>query len=92
MKTLLYILAFILMAGCCTSKIPTQYISSGVIIMPDYTRSVKANGNFCCIDTLVQRPEQGYVFDKDLATPVTIMSYDCYGHVKTVEFYMKTLE
>ena len=91
MKALLLALGIILMVGCCGSKLPTQYVTSGIILMPDYT-SLVTEGNFCCIDTLVQTPEpQSYLTPKDIGE-VTIIGYDCYDNFKVIEFSMKPLD
>jgi len=91
LKVFVLALGIFLMVGCCSSKIPTQYITSGVIIMPDYTKIVKIDGTYCCIDTMIQDPEPGYMFQKNLIIPVTIVGYDCYENSRTLEFDIITL-
>ena len=78
------------MFGCCANKVSTQYVSSGIILMPDYTPLV-TTGRWCCIDTLIQRPEpKTYIAPVDIYD-VTIIGFDCYGKEKIIEFIMKPL-
>ena len=91
MKVLLFVFGIILMVGCCSTKISTQYVTSGIILMPDYT-SLITEGNYCCIDTLIQTPSpKTYLTPKDIGE-VTIIGYDCYGNFKVMEFKMKPLD
>ena len=80
-----------MMFGCCGSKIPTQYITSGVIILSDYTYLVRTP-DYCCMDTLIQTPRPGLMFTTAPSFPVTIIGYDCYGRTRNFEFCVVTLK
>jgi hypothetical protein len=85
--TLIFAVLWSTCSSCCSSKLPPQYISSGVILVPDYRPSIK-NSNWCCIDTLIQDPEPGtFITPKDI-NPMLMIGYDCYGKVKETEFNM----
>ena len=75
--------------GCCTTKIGTQYITEGVILMPNYVPDIQ-NTNFCCVDTMVQTPKpMTYIGEGDVIC--TMVGYDCYGKIDDFEFYVKRL-
>ena len=78
------------MFGCCANKVSTQYVSSGIILMPDYTPLV-TTGRWCCIDTLIQRPRPQKYLSTIKVTEVKIKGYDCYGGKKKIKFLMKPL-
>jgi hypothetical protein len=92
MKQILFVFGLVLMFGCCGSNIPTQYITEGVILLPDYTVQVSENVKWCCLDTLVQTPGPGTFISPKPCGVVTIMSYDCYGNNKLIEFDVVTLK
>lgn len=80
-----------MMFGCCGSKIPTQYITAGVVTLPDYTHLVRSS-KYCCVDSLVQIPESGYTYITAPSFPVTIVGYDCYGNIRNFEFCVVTVK
>jgi len=90
MNKLIFLILIVLSFGCCSTKIGTQYISSGVILIPNYVSEIQ-NGNFCCVDTVVQVPEPMTVIDKGNIL-CTLIGYDCYGNTYTYEFYINRLK
>jgi len=92
MKTLFFILGIVLMVGCCTSNVTTQYVAKGVVLLPDYTYLLEGK-KYCCVDTVVQNPEPGYFIETD-KNPITIsvIGFDCFGNTKIVEFDFATLK
>jgi len=91
MKKLLGVLSIVMMFGCCGSKVPTQYVGTGIIMLPDYTYLVTAP-EYCCVDTLVQIPEPGLMCTTAPSFPITIIGYDCYGNVRKFEFSVVTVK
>jgi hypothetical protein len=91
MKKLLVILSVVMMFGCCGSKIAPQYITSGVILLPDYTHLVK-NSRYCCVDTVIQVPLPGFIHTQAPSYPVTIIGYDCYGKTREFDFCVVTVK